>query len=632
MFSLRYHRKSHYFLRWTLAVCIEAALCIPVCVLSVRGQGNILSSLAVYLLLFFISLVGPALCYQESVWSIILCGVSGYTTQHLTAQICLMALWNNGWSSDFFYPYEADAILWVGNPGMVEHPGETIAVTVAVKNTGDTAGKDVVQIYYTAPYTQLDEEYRIEKSAVNLAAFGKTGLLQPGEQEKVTLTFDKEDMASYCYTRDNGDGTTGCYVLEAGAYTVSLRANSHDVPDSRDVAAMSTEWFDNTNPRQSEKDAQSALDENGQPLGYPADGADKAFQAATNQFQESSDYMLRESSLLTRSDWENTFPVIAEGRTKEASDTGLKIGDLATCAWMSKPVVASTWNTELIYEMGCAVGQEALTDGLNGWYAPGMNIHRSPFSRRNLEYFSEDPVLTGKLAAALISGCGDQCLYCFVKHFAVNDQETNRQFFLTTWADEQTMGEIYLKAFEIAFKEARMSVKYISDDQGTVSVKVMPAATGVMTARSCIGTTICFANYGLLTGVLRGEWGFNGSVITNLHFVMEPWLRDKMLRAGGDMYLMMNMDQLRIPAGDCGSATARSLIRETIHHISYMEFNSAVMNHTAPSAIVTYDTSPWVYLLVGIDIVAGVFIVFMVTAILRRRKDNRLHPEKYRAG
>ncbi len=611
--------------------------------------------------------------------------------------------------------------------------GETITVTVAVENTGDTAGKDVVQIYYTAPYTELDQEYRIEKSAVNLAAFGKTGLLQSGQREEVTLSFAREDMASYCYTRDNGDGTTGCYVLEAGSYTVSLRANSHDVLDSRDVTVMATEWFDNTNPRQTERDAQSARDENGQPLDYPAAGADEAFRAATNQFQDSSDYMLRESNLLTRADWENTFPVMAEGRTKEASDiikqavedsfafdyatdpklgnvegsevyteempvsgadngltlsalrgkdyhdplwddlldqidyeteiadiqallftagyqtgkldsigkpatteqdgdTGLKIGDLATCAWMSKPVVASTWNTDLIYEMGCAVGQEALTDGLNGWYAPGMNIHRSPFAGRNLEYFSEDPVLTGKLAAALISGCGDQGLYCFVKHFAVNDQESNRQYFLATWADEQTMREIYLRAFEIAFKEARMSVKYISDDQGTVSIRVMPAATGVMTAQSCIGSTICFAHYGLLTGVLREEWGFNGSVITDLYFVLEPWLRDKMIRAGGDLYLMMNMEQMRVPAEDCDSATARSLIREIIHHIGYMEVNSSVMNHTAPGAIVTYDTSPWVYLLIGIDVVAGVFIVLMTVLIVRRRADNRTHPEKYRAS
>lgn len=612
-----------------------------------------------------------------------------------------------------------------------EDSGDKITMSVKVQNTGDMAGKDVVQVYYSAPYTQFDIDNRIEKSAVSLVAFSKTGLLQPGESEEVTLTFAKEDMASYCYTRDNGDGTRGCYVLEEGDYTVSLRANSHDVIDGRTVSIPSTIWYDNASPRRSEINAQAAQDEKGAPLDYPAEGPDASFAAATNQFQESNDYMSRESVLLTRSDWANTFPVMAANRTKEASeivrqavadsfafdyatdpllgnvegsavyteempasgvdngltlsalrgkdyddplwdalldqidyeaekidiqtllftagyqtgkldsigkpatteqdgDTGLKIGDLATCAWMSKPVVASTWNTELMYEMGCALGQEALTDGLNGWYAPGMNIHRSPFSGRNLEYFSEDGLLSGKMAAAMISGCGDQGLYCFAKHFAVNDQETNRQYFLTTWADEQTMREIYLKPFEIAFKEAKMSVKYISDDQGTISTRVMPAATGVMTAQSCIGTTIGLANYGLLTGVLRGEWGFNGSVITDLYFVLDSWLRDKMLRAGGDLYLMMNMDQLRVPVADYDSATARSLVREAIHHVSYTVVNSAALNNTAPGAIVTYDTSPWVYLLIGIDLAAGAFIVLMTVLMVRRSMDNKRHPEKYK--
>lgn len=669
--------------------------------------------------------------YQESIYS-------GYR-YYETAQVM---------DPDFVYG-ELDGQGAVTTPGAVCYPfgyglsytrfeqtisefhdsGDEISATITVKNVGDAEGKDVVQLYYSAPYTQLDADSLIEKSAVNLVAFGKTGLLKPGASEDVTLTFAKEDMASYCYTRQNPDGTIGCYMLEEGEYTVSLRANSHDVLDEKIVSIPSTIWYDNTNPRQSERDAQSARDDEGNPLDYPAGGAEESFTAATNQFQESSDYMNRESSLLTRSDWANTFPAMAPGRTKEGSDitkqavedsfafnyetdaklgnvegsavytdkmptsdadnglslsslrgkdfndpiwedlldqinydaemtdiqallftagyqtgkidsigkpatteqdgdTGLNIG-MSTCAWMSKPVVASTWNLELMYEVGTAVGQEALTDGLNGWYAPGMNIHRSPFSGRNLEYFSEDGLLSGRMAAAMISGCGDQGLYCFVKHFAVNDQETNRENFIHTWADEQTMREIYFRPFEVAFKEAKMTVKYISDDQGTISTRVMPAATGVMTAQSCIGPTICFANYGLLTGVLRGEWGFDGGVLTDLYFVLDPWLRDKMLRAGGDMYLMMNIDQVRSPAADCDSATARSLIREAIHHVSYMVVNSAAMNHTAPGAIVTYDTSPWIYLVIAIDLVVAAFIVVMTVLMVKRHKDNKLHPEKY---
>ncbi len=190
-------------------------------------------------------------------------------------------------------------------------------------NTGDVAGKEVVQVYYSAPYTDFDSENSIEKSAFVLGAFDKTEELQPGESENVTLTFDLEDMASYCYTHDNGDGITGCYVLEAGDYDISLCANSHDVIDSRTVTVETTIWYDNSNPRQTEIDAQSSKDDDGNPTGIPSDietNLDSTFVAATNQFQECSDYMNEESTLLSRSDWDNTFPVMAEDRTKEVGD------------------------------------------------------------------------------------------------------------------------------------------------------------------------------------------------------------------------------------------------------------------------------------------------------------------------
>ncbi len=201
--------------------------------------------------------------------------------------------------------------------------GDEISVTVSVTNTGDRDGKEVVQLYYTAPYTDFDKTNKIEKPVKNLVAFDKVEVAK-GATEEVTLAFAKEDMASYCYTHDNGDGTTGCYVLENGEYTITLGKNSHDAWDSRTTTINETVWYDNDNPRQSEKDGQSLLDENGNPTGVPAkSGAE--FVAATNLFQDSSDYMNTEKvTLLTRSDWANTQPSAPEGDSftvdKEVSD------------------------------------------------------------------------------------------------------------------------------------------------------------------------------------------------------------------------------------------------------------------------------------------------------------------------
>jgi len=610
----------------------------------------------------------------------------------------------------------------------LEEQDGTVTVKVKVTNTGATAGKEVVQLYYTVPYTDMDQELKIEKAAVVLCAFDKTELLGAGESEEVTLTFDLEDMASYCYTHENADGTTGCYMLEAGDYTVSLRKNSHDVIEEKTVTVPETLWYDNTNPRQTEIDAQSTLDEAGNPTGETVDGT--AFVAATNQFQDSSDYMNTESTLLSRRDWTGTFPAQAENRTKTVADwvgesfeanrsfdsstdpvlgnvagseiyteetaswgednqltladlrgadyddprwdlllnqidynadladikailfnsgyqtqelssiakpyttaqdgdTALNLSGYDTAAWMSKPVVASTWNVDLVYEYGAAFGQEALSDGLNGWYAPGMNIHRSPFAGRNLEYFSEDPYLTGKLAAAVISGAGDQGLVCYMKHFAVNDEETNRENYLMVWADEQTMREIYLKAFEIATKEARMTVAYVSED-GSLSSRVMRAATGVMTAQSCIGTQICFGNNALLTHVLRDEWNFNGTVITDLYFSFDSSLRDQMIRSGGDIYLILGVKLLQCAPSDMQSPTAVAQVRRVLHDVAYTTVNSAAMNYMAPGTTVSYGTEKWQVIQVVFNVLVLALVARRIVKMVRRTKDAKLHPENYK--
>ena len=429
-----------------------------------------------------------------------------------------------------------------------------VTATVKVTNTGSMAGREVVQLYYTAPYTDLDIRSKIEKPVVNLVAFDKTGVLEPGASETVELTFTMEDMASYCYTHQNPDGTVGCYMLEEGEYVISLRANSHDIIDEAVVAQAATVWYDGSDDnhiRQSEKDAQSALDSEGNPTGTPANPAATGWTNATNQFQTSSDYMNTDSVILSRADWMGTQPKMPEGRTKEISSqfaaqlgietsfdvntdpnfgnvegslvyaaqtptsnakNGLVLSDLrgldyydakwdqlldqidwngdkdgilmsftgaayATGAIDSiglpatveqdganglkvngagdggydmtqsssfgfAPLMAATWDVELIYEVGAAFGQESLQNGINGWYCPAINLHRSVFNGRVFEYYSEDPVLSGKLAAAVISGAGDQGMFCYVKHFALNDTDTGRDRLSNFWADEQTMREL----------------------------------------------------------------------------------------------------------------------------------------------------------------------------------------------
>ncbi len=202
----------------------------------------------------------------------------------------------------------------------VSRDGDKITASVEVTNTGSRAGKEVVQLYYTAPYTDLDKQNKIEKPVVSLIAFDKTKELAPGESETLELSFTTDDMTSYCYTHDNGNGTVGCYMLEKGDYIISLRKNSHDVIDEKTITQKETIWYDGSDDnhiRQTEKDAQSAMDESGNILGTPAD-PDAGWVAATNQFQTSSDYMNTDSTIFSRSDWNGTFPKM-ESKTKEIS-------------------------------------------------------------------------------------------------------------------------------------------------------------------------------------------------------------------------------------------------------------------------------------------------------------------------
>ena len=610
----------------------------------------------------------------------------------------------------------------------INNSNGVVTMTVNVTNTGTQAGKAVVQVYYGAPYTDLDVQYKIEKSTVNLLAYDKTDDIAPGSNKDVTFTFNTEDMASYCYTRDNGNGTIGCYMLEAGDYTISVRANSHTVLDSAIVTVGETIWYDgsdNNHIRQSEKDAQDT-----------AGGGTKAesYIAATNQFQESNDYMAAKTDTLTRASGklENTVQAPTEEaktapsgmlekvNTKEYFDpatdplmgngtssliyaatapttkanNGLTLSDMRGvpydddkwdvyldqldlsassdiyntllgsaysvgafesigkpntsesdgpqgissmfgggadngCAWCSAPILAATFNVDLAYEMGAAVGQEALAKGISAWYAPGMDTHRSPFSGRNFEYYSEDPILSGGMATAVVSGAADNGVSCIIKHLFLNDMESDRQH-INTWANEQVMREIYLRPFELAIKNAFTELKYISDDQGTLSTITVRACNGIMTSMGNIGTSYCGTNYALATKVLRGEMGFRGLIMTDMAENPNN-SRDLMIRAGVDEYMYFaaaSIDDVK----DYSSATAQTAFRNAVKHMCYMVANNSAMQGAAPGSRVYYTTSPWKMGVYALDVVVALVAVCGIVLMVLRAGDQKKNPDKYKGA
>ena len=268
-----------------------------------------------------------------------------------------------------------------------------------------------------------------------------------------------------------------------------------------------------------------------------------------------------------------------------------------TCFYCSETIVGATWNVELAQKMGNAIGNESLIgnerdDGrtYSGWYAPAVNIHRTPFSGRNWEYYSEDGLISGKMAAGVIRGAMDKGVYCYVKHFAVNDQETNRDTGtgLITWLDEQTMREIYLKPFELAVKEG-----------GT---------TAMMSSFNRIGTVWAGGSYELLTEILRDEWGFNGMVITD-YGTSSYMMTDQMIRAGGDLALF----QGRNPAteGDLYTPSHRAAMRQATKNILYTVVNSNAMNGMGEGIIYRYAMPYWlIAVIILIVVVAAAFAVW----------------------
>lgn len=524
----------------------------------------------------------------------------------------------------------------------VKYKGGKVTVTATVTNTGDKAGKDVVEVYYNPPYT----DGGIEKASKNLAGFEKTKELQPGESQKVTVKFDDDDMASYDYKGAKA------YVLEKGDYDISIQSDSHHVIDHKAITVKDTVTYDSdSNTHNGDKTvATNQFDDVAGDVTYlsradhfanykeataaptnfkMSDKAKETFYNNSNydpkKFDKDSDKMpatgakngLKLSDMYGKdyddADWDKlldqlTFDdmdnLIANGGygTQAVKSVGkIQLTDadgpaslnnnftgVGSIGFPASTAFACTWNKDLAKQFGEMIGDMAHDMHVAGWYAPAMNIHRNAFSGRTFEYFSEDSLLSGVMASSEISGAKSKGVYSFMKHFALNDQETKRTEMLCTWTNEQAMREIYLKPFEMSVKEG--------------------GAQAVMSSFNYIGNTYAGADSALLQTVLRGEWGFKGFVLTDYFGGYGYQNADQEVRAGNDSMLATTKITNHITDK---SATSVKAMRQAAHNILYTAANSWQYANGEPKvATPIWKTAMYVawgvtaVLVIGLEIVA----------------------------
>lgn len=572
-----------------------------------------------------------------------------------------------------------------------------IEITVDVENTGNDAGQDVVQVYYTLPY-----DGKIEKPYIQLGAFAKTIVLAPGAFQTLTLSFDAYDMASYdCYDL-NGNGFKG-WELDAGKYGIRLHTDVHTVKNcekaitdftiasgirySEDpvtghevknlftgseaveeisidgsnsgagINFLSRKDFGGTFPssRKAARDKASVIVNQGNYWGYnkvltnvmPQQGVagDLSLMVLKDGKPVLNEELILElggdydsqlwESLLKQITREELIGLVQLGGYRTAKidsigkvecvdldgPSGLNSNNMSSAEtfWTCFPVetvLACTWNSTLSYIYGLAIGKEAADTNVSGWYAPAVNLHRNAFEGRNFEYYSEDPYLSGLMGAETTRGALANGLYCYVKHFAVNETETERRQ-LYTWLTEQALREIYLRPFEICVKKG--------------------GANGIMTSHNRLGATWTGGSYPLLTTVLRNEWGFRGSVVTDYYAQTGSFMNvDQGLRAGGDLWLTGGM---LAPDGpwDTTSPTAVFVLRQAAKNILYTYTNTyhTAYNHDSSQDRFVADVGLkelkgvfpwWVFGVAAIDlaVIGGivVWIYFLEIKPKRKKRDN----------
>lgn len=565
--------------------------------------------------------------------------------------------------------------------------GTTITVPVTVKNTGSVAGKDVVQLYASAPYTLGG----IEKAHKVLVGFAKTKLLQPGESETVTVSFDPYSAASYDYRDANSNGFSG-YELEAGEYTLYVSRNAHE-SEKAIALNLAADVQIGTDPTTDSEvvnrytDSEDFLDSDWQldamlsradwegtwPTPQTAQqhaGTDRLYEEIRSEehnnptdfdseeypwFGEKPTLTLRDllpsaeaegyepvvsydderwEELMMGCDEEEMIALINNGayHTLAMESVGLPAtihGDgpsgftcfmskeqvNGTCQYVSEPVMASTWNINLMNELGEAIGEEGtIGDKATGQpyssiYAPGVNIHRSPFGGRCSEYFSEDPFISGMMGAAEVQGIQSRGVLPTVKHFVANEQETHRSIGGDlSWLSEQALREIYLKPFEYTVK--------------------LGETRGIMTSFNRIGTRWTGGDYRLLTEILRNEWGFNGLVICDFNTIPQYMIPRMMFYAGGSLDLATQQSAMWT---DCDSSDAGDAIvlMRAVKDVMYALVNSNAMN----AEVIGYNPPIWQEYLHWINIGAFTLVgVWLVLAIVRTVRCNKRQKAKIAAA
>ena len=573
-------------------------------------------------------------------------GYKFYETAYAEAQAGNMDF---DYDSEVVYPfgYGLSYTQFEQKMGDLNVSGNTMSVDVTVTNTGDTAGKEVVELYYNPPYTNGG----IEKAAANLIAFDKTELLEPGASQTLTLSFAIDEMSSY---DESGDG---CYVLDAGTYGISIRKDAHTIIDEKEYVQDETIRYDESNPRESDEvaatnqftdaygegitylsrangfenyaeataaptnfsmsDAQKAefiYNDNYNPENYndpsdemPTTGAKNGLTLAdlrgADYDDEKWDLLLDE---LTVSDMDSMIAYGGYSTTEVAS-----VGKVATTdcdgpasinnnftgkssiGFPGSVLISSTWNTDCSYAFGDDIGKMADEMDVSGWYAPAMNNHRSAFSGRNFEYFSEDGVLAGYMAAGAVEGAASHGVYAYIKHFAFNDQESGRNSEICTWSTEQALREIYLKPFEICVKQGN--------------------AMAVMSSFNYIGAKWAGADYGLQTEVLRNEWGFRGFVLTDYYGVYAYMDADQAIRGGTDMCLSP-MDTATNHLTDTTSATSIKAARQSCKNIMY-----TIVNSRAYEPENLKNSMPiWQIIMIVVDVILAAAIIFLEIRMIRK--------------
>lgn len=558
-------------------------------------------------------------------------------------------------------------------------------ISVKVTNTGKTAGKDVVQLYMQSPYTDYDKANGIEKASVELVGYAKTDTLKAGASETVTVHVDQESMKTYdsagegTYIMDAGDyylaagtdahnalnnilaakgKTTADGMTENGNAALAAKHTVHSQDNTTYAKSAATDekisnqfddvdltTYDNSftylsrsdwtgswpatyadgkwtasqkfldaltiDTAQSEPEQKPTTDTDNPSYGklnasmlMDTDYADESWSALIGQMSvKELDQLVRIGGYATKSVSSTQLPATTD-KDGPAGISSTLVGGESGMGYPSEIVIAATWNSDLAESFGKAIGEDSLALKVAVWYGPACNIHRNPYGGQAFEYFSEDSYLSGAMCAKVVAGAGSKGVVSTVKHFALNDQETNRMGG-AIFANEQTIRQLYLRPFEMSVRDG--------------------GATAMMASMNRIGSRWTGGHKGLMTNTLRGEWGFNGFVVTDQAsysvFAYED-LREG-LEAGTDLWLNTDAGLWKLPDDDMTDGVIANMQRAA-HNISYAISRSNAMNGLSANSKIVKVTPLWrwgVYALDGVVTVGAVALIAIATLqILRRRK------------